>query len=886
MDPERVAREVDFRTLQQNINNVTFCDIESEIGPSVDPNYVKLFKLAQLTIEYLLNSQQYLTNCIADQESKLVKAQRESSNVSIELDKDKKELDRLKKECHKRKKLLAQQQQVLFAGGPGSYYKCPKCVKAFLNDSFLQSHLERKHPDYQPNGNSEQLNSDLEEVKGALEKAKQELENERKLSAELKRNAKAHEESEENLKQLLEESRMRDKETSQKQLEQFRVMFMAELKEINDKFRASQEALTMEQSKNKKRGIGNRIYDEEEMEQFEFMIEKQKHEIDLLRSQLDERSSLDDLKLQISHLKASHENQLERLKAELSDAKNASSRKSDDHRATKQQELVRKEAQDEIDALKKRNDDNEDQILRMQNALRDAKSFVENQEKEQQDVIRPKKIKRKAEPERTPNISTNSNLKSSYPPAKWDENAHNQKMQRMRESYLNDANFVAATRDECVQVLTTKLDDFGVQHNSNAMSEEEFSRFGASISVSHESTSRRNPCFFQMRDVLKTKLEDEFRRSVSRRLTPNPRPIEPVPQSQPEIGSRLQSGQPKPATPGEGSGPPEGRGHVTEETSDEDEEDEDDDGLPRGTIPFIAHALPEGHGVQDTDFRKKKKKKEKKNNKNLNHNNNNSCNDEVEFKEISIRAPEDNSLPRPNLAQNSSESEEEKGEDLDQEANMKPFQPQAATPAAASQIPKGGIRLPSTTSTGNEWDSLSEIDEENETNKRNDSSSSPVKYGSPEMGSNVRTLRDTIEKQLNNRGIAKKPAGGIDVGGKQTSKGVPVPAPRSVSSSKTAKGGNNWDEDEDEDDEDSFTVSSLEGLGQSHGRASNLRMPRSSVGASSTLTSSGDGGASTSQWGSSGGGGRSHGGRDEDGTPVAHAQDRRSIVDVVDWDSD
>jgi hypothetical protein len=74
--------------------------------------------------------------------------------------------------------------------------------------------------------------------------------------------------------------------------------------------------------------------------------------------------------------------------------------------------------------------------------------------------------------------------------------------------------------------------------------------------------------------------------------------------------------------------------------------------------------------------------------------------------------------------------------------------------------------------------------------------------------------------------------------------------------------------------------------GQSHGRASNLRMPRSSVGASSTLTSSGDGGASTSQWGSSGGGGRSHGGRDEDGTPVAHAQDRRSIVDVVDWDSD
>ena len=91
VDPDRIAREVDFKTLQENINNVTFCDVESELsGPDerpLDPNYVKLFKLAQLTIEYLLNCQQYLTGIVGERETQLEKLLKESSNVTVELDK-------------------------------------------------------------------------------------------------------------------------------------------------------------------------------------------------------------------------------------------------------------------------------------------------------------------------------------------------------------------------------------------------------------------------------------------------------------------------------------------------------------------------------------------------------------------------------------------------------------------------------------------------------------------------------------------------------------------------------------------------------------------------------------------------------------------------------
>lgn len=56
IDLDRVARELDVCTLQDNIDQITFCNIENEIesGRVMDPNYIKLFKLSQLTIEYLM----------------------------------------------------------------------------------------------------------------------------------------------------------------------------------------------------------------------------------------------------------------------------------------------------------------------------------------------------------------------------------------------------------------------------------------------------------------------------------------------------------------------------------------------------------------------------------------------------------------------------------------------------------------------------------------------------------------------------------------------------------------------------------------------------------------------------------------------------------------
>lgn len=49
--------QADVTVLQEILQNITFCDIESEDLRYVDPNFIKLFQLAQLIIEYLLYSQ-------------------------------------------------------------------------------------------------------------------------------------------------------------------------------------------------------------------------------------------------------------------------------------------------------------------------------------------------------------------------------------------------------------------------------------------------------------------------------------------------------------------------------------------------------------------------------------------------------------------------------------------------------------------------------------------------------------------------------------------------------------------------------------------------------------------------------------------------------------
>ncbi|XP_053540036.1 cilium assembly protein DZIP1 [Ictalurus punctatus] len=149
IDVDRVACELDFQLLQEHIAEVTFCSLEGErclnCQSLVDPALLKLFRLAQLTIEYLLHSQDYLALSLQAAEEQLQTNAKEKQNLQAQLQKQSQDSKSLKEELKHRKKIIASQQAMISAG-LANYHKCQHCDKAFMSTAFLQSHVQRRHP--------------------------------------------------------------------------------------------------------------------------------------------------------------------------------------------------------------------------------------------------------------------------------------------------------------------------------------------------------------------------------------------------------------------------------------------------------------------------------------------------------------------------------------------------------------------------------------------------------------------------------------------------------------------------------------------------------------------------------------------------------------------
>jgi zinc finger protein DZIP1 len=145
LDVDRVCREMDVQALQQNIANVTFCDVESEDFRGVDGNFVKLFRLAQLTIEYLLHSQQYLSDQKNQFEQQVHQLQKEVEVCQSEASARAEEMKTIKRENRRRRKMIEAYQDMLSQGATG-LHPCPVCSKEFVSQQYLDSHMQRRHP--------------------------------------------------------------------------------------------------------------------------------------------------------------------------------------------------------------------------------------------------------------------------------------------------------------------------------------------------------------------------------------------------------------------------------------------------------------------------------------------------------------------------------------------------------------------------------------------------------------------------------------------------------------------------------------------------------------------------------------------------------------------
>ncbi|KAM3585722.1 uncharacterized protein V6R79_025466 [Siganus canaliculatus] len=150
VDIDQVVSQLDVDALQEHISTVTFCSLSGErcqrCQSPVDPALVKLLQLAQLTVEWLLHCQEFLSLNLREAEERLVSASTEHKQLLAEQKKQEEKVKALTTELKQRKKVIRTQQSLLTPQNI-SGQKCPHCEKSFLNSSFLQNHMQRRHPD-------------------------------------------------------------------------------------------------------------------------------------------------------------------------------------------------------------------------------------------------------------------------------------------------------------------------------------------------------------------------------------------------------------------------------------------------------------------------------------------------------------------------------------------------------------------------------------------------------------------------------------------------------------------------------------------------------------------------------------------------------------------
>jgi zinc finger protein DZIP1 len=60
VDTDKLMKEIDLPTLETLLNNITYANLDREdLERLGDAHFVKLFRVSQLTIEYLLYTQDY-----------------------------------------------------------------------------------------------------------------------------------------------------------------------------------------------------------------------------------------------------------------------------------------------------------------------------------------------------------------------------------------------------------------------------------------------------------------------------------------------------------------------------------------------------------------------------------------------------------------------------------------------------------------------------------------------------------------------------------------------------------------------------------------------------------------------------------------------------------
>lgn len=157
IDVDRLIREVDIDTLEMALDTIAFGDIQGEDSRNfTEANFVKIFRLAQLMVEYLLHVQELL----AGHKSELLQTRaamlQKNETIRSRFLWQRDALLQTRHELKQAKKTLQTYEVMLKIQGKNQAIQacqsnrqqvrhCPFCEKVFESPYYLDLHIARKH---------------------------------------------------------------------------------------------------------------------------------------------------------------------------------------------------------------------------------------------------------------------------------------------------------------------------------------------------------------------------------------------------------------------------------------------------------------------------------------------------------------------------------------------------------------------------------------------------------------------------------------------------------------------------------------------------------------------------------------------------------------------
>ncbi|KAH0623938.1 hypothetical protein JD844_007153 [Phrynosoma platyrhinos] len=506
IDVERVARELDLATLQENINSVTFCNLDAEKCPycqqPVDPVLLKVLKMAQLTIEYLLHSQEYLSMSLTLQEEQHQAAFEDLKRLKYDLDKQAEELKSVKEESRRRKKMIATQQLLLQAGA-NNYHKCHLCEKTFMNYSFLQAHMQRRHPEAtaaekEKKKQVEQMESEIEELKVKLNETHAQLEAESQYRAQEAENIRQREEEG---RRKFERWKEEERAKFGKEMEDLRQLFLTEFKDISSRNIALEGKLQELQVKSTVVSNLGTLQDDDSVDKQQWT--KTQKELQGMKAKIKQQRTEWNWKLK--ELQKEHQIDKEQLKAE--NERLLATLSSDQWKIVEQSKL---------------------QMASLNAQLREQAKIIKTQEKTIKHLSSSKAREiQEMPPEESTEEDSNIVLKYEHnaikcfysltpPPicsiaftAELEDTLDKKK--RVLEALRRDPNLLKQFRPILEETLEEKLEDMGVKRGTKSIPAQTYKHLRDIVKIQQQQKAKKFPHLLTLRD----KLEEEVKKRIS-----------------------------------------------------------------------------------------------------------------------------------------------------------------------------------------------------------------------------------------------------------------------------------------------------------------------------------------------------------------------------------